>query len=104
MMQCKSLQTERKIEQMKSSNLQHRNIFDAQTKKLKDSYMTALESRNIINEVKPTMPWPPTSEYLNKKTAETLVPCSLYNFIAWTVGASEEPDVENFVQVTLSNS
>ena len=79
------------------------NIFDAQTNKLKDSYMTALELRNIINEVKPTMPWPPTSEHLNKKTAETLVPCSLHNFIAWTVGASEEPAAfENFVQVTPS--
>ena len=78
------------------------NIFDAQTNKLKDSYMTAFELRNIINDVKPTMPWPPTSEHLNKKTAETLVPCSLYNFIAWTVGASEEPDFEKFVQVTPS--
>ena len=78
------------------------NIFDAQTNKLKDSYMTTLQLRNIINEVKPTMPWPPTSEHLNKKAAETLVPCSLYNFIAWTVRASEEPVFENFVQVTPS--
>ncbi|CAB3999122.1 Hypothetical predicted protein [Paramuricea clavata] len=43
------------------------NIFDAQTNELKDSYMTAFKLRNIINDVKPTMPWPPTSEHRNKK-------------------------------------
>ncbi|KAJ8049553.1 hypothetical protein HOLleu_02339 [Holothuria leucospilota] len=67
--------------------------------KLRHSYMTALELRKTIQDVKPSMPWPPTARCLNLQTAETVVPDSLYNFLAWTVGASDEPDYENRVAV-----
>uniref|UniRef100_UPI00358E324A uncharacterized protein n=1 Tax=Myxine glutinosa TaxID=7769 RepID=UPI00358E324A len=67
---------------------------------LRNTYMTALDLRQTIREVKPTMPWPPTAEHLNLKEAEAIVPCSLYNFLAWAVGASDEPDTEKMVDVS----
>ena len=66
---------------------------------LRNAYVTALELRNEINSVKSSAPWPPTAEHLNLQAAEAVVPWRLYNFLAWTIGASEEPDVEKFVRV-----
>lgn len=76
----------------------------ANTDNLRDMYRTALELRNEINGVEPHTPWPPTAEYLNLQTVETLVPCRLYNFLAWTCGFSEDPDTEKFVKVQQSTT
>ena len=70
-------------------------------KECNESYMTALNLRNTINDIKPSIPWPPFSEHLTVKAAENIIPPSLYNFIAWTVGASEEPSLDNRVTVPL---
>ena len=56
----------------------------------RESYLTALTLRNEIEDIRPSMPWPPSSDHLTVKTAEEIVPPNLYNFLAWTVGASDE--------------
>ena len=44
-------------------------------------------------------PWPPTSENLNVTEAQTVVPLALYNLVSWIIGASEEPTLDNFVDI-----
>ena len=43
-------------------------------------------------------PWPPTSTDLNCDSAAAVVPVELYNFLAWCVGASDEPCHDCFVE------
>ena len=44
-------------------------------------------------------PWLPTSENLNVTEAQTVVPLALYNLVRWIIGASEEPTLDNFVNI-----
>ncbi|XP_061913285.1 uncharacterized protein LOC133656293 isoform X2 [Entelurus aequoreus] len=44
-------------------------------------------------------PWPPTAEDLNVSEAKSVVPVELYNFIAWIIGATEEPTLACYVDV-----
>ncbi|KAK6172497.1 hypothetical protein SNE40_016134 [Patella caerulea] len=47
-----------------------------------------------------TCPWPPTSVDLTTDAVRSEVPGVLLNFLAWTVGASEDPVLDNFVAVS----
>ncbi|XP_055957710.1 uncharacterized protein LOC130013141 [Patella vulgata] len=38
-----------------------------------------------------TCPWPPTSVDLTTDAVRSVVPAVLFNFLAWAVGASEDP-------------
>ena len=57
-------------------------------------YMTAMNLRNTIRQVKPSLLWPPTAETLNLQEAEKTAPYILYNFLVWIVGTSEELGTE----------
>lgn len=45
-------------------------------------------------------PWPPTSNDLNVRAAESIVPVELYNLLAWCIGASNEPTIAEKVSVS----
>ena len=68
---------------------------------LRDWFATALDIKAVIANVSTsTLPWPPTASDLNLDSARRIIPPKLFNFIAWIVGASEDPTDDEFVQVT----
>ncbi|PIK38209.1 hypothetical protein BSL78_24948 [Apostichopus japonicus] len=71
---------------------------------VRDSYMSSLAIRKAIQEVKTDIPWPPTKDDLKLENAEALVPHQLYNFLAWTVSASDEPNNESKVSCVDTES
>ena len=64
-----------------------------------ESFLTAMKLRSVIKNIKPNISWPPFSDDLTMKTAERIIPPCLYNFIAWTVGASDDPCLDKCVSV-----
>ena len=64
-----------------------------------ESFLTAMKLRSVIKNIKPNISWPPFSDDLTMKTAEKIIPPCLYNFIAWTVGASDDPCLDKCVSV-----
>lgn len=67
---------------------------------LHSMYISAMELKKTIQQVRPSMPWPPTAATLNLQEAERTVPPLLLNFLAWAIGASEEPDTEKMVELS----
>lgn len=65
---------------------------------LRDTFMTAME---LKRQVQSSLPWLPTAKNLNMQEAERTIPNILYNFLAWIVGASENPDTEKRVEVSV---
>ena len=63
---------------------------------LSNLYMTALNLRNTIRQVKSSLLWPPRAETLNLQDAEKTVP-----YILWIVGASEIVDTSTSVHRNL---
>ena len=43
--------------------------------------------------------WPPTGCDLTLETAASMVPTELFNFLAWSIGVSEEPELSEYVDV-----
>ena len=43
--------------------------------------------------------WPPTLSDLNVKAARAVVPVSVYNMLAWTIGISDKPTLEKYMDV-----
>ena len=66
--------------------------------------MTALHLRNHIKDIDTPTPWPPTAEHLTLRSAEAVVPAKLYNFLAWVIGASDDPNMDNKVDVKKSST
>ena len=62
-------------------------------------FNVALEIRELLRKTKGTEDWPPDAHDLTpEKTLESL-PVKLFNFVAWILGYSEEPDMEARVRV-----
>ena len=55
-------------------------------------YHTAKIIRKLVANMKPTMPWPPSSEYLDSES--TIVPDLLYNMMAWILSSQSDYSVE----------
>lgn len=56
--------------------------------------------QSIENISKKTLPWAPTSEDLTLNAAKKLIPSVLFNFIAWVVRASTDPQDDKLVEVS----
>ena len=53
--------------------------------------------REKVQEIpKLNLPWPPLASDLTMDNVQKVVPCELYNMLAWTCGFSSEP---NFTRV-----
>jgi len=72
-----------------------------QISSLRERYSTALDLKNAVMDTtnSTTLPWPPTSGDLTMDAARQIVPTMLYNFLAWVVGASDDPEGVNRVKV-----
>ncbi|XP_071821662.1 uncharacterized protein [Apostichopus japonicus] len=69
---------------------------------LRDRYSTALDLKKemLQGTASTNLPWPPTSTDLSIFAARSMVPTKLYNFLAWVVGISDEPDDKEKVKTT----
>ena len=55
---------------------------------------------NIIKECqKLDVPWPPLSADLCVQNIKDMVPTELFNFVAWILGFSKEPQIEEYVSI-----
>ena len=64
-------------------------------------FSVALEIKKLLNESKGVdVDWPPDSHDLTLQSAIRSILVKLYNFLAWTVGFSEEPLREKKVQIS----
>ena len=72
---------------------------------LRDRYATAQDLKDDIMQTRTNLPWPPTSSELTLESARTIVSSKLYNFLAWVVDASDDPEEQcsNIFSVTLQN-
>ncbi|PIK45757.1 hypothetical protein BSL78_17397 [Apostichopus japonicus] len=50
-----------------------------------------------------TTPWPPGGEDLNLDKARGIIPISIYKFLAWVIGSSNDPQEERLVTVSESD-
>ena len=66
---------------------------------LRDRYATAQDLKDDIMQTRTNLPWPPTSSELTLESARTIVSSKLYNFLAWVVGASDDPEEEEKVKI-----
>ncbi|XP_071847519.1 uncharacterized protein [Apostichopus japonicus] len=84
------------------SDLQHEQKGSCRSKgiSLSDMYFTARQLRIAVQEVHVDTAWPQTGQDLTLAIARNLVPVQLYNFLAWLIGASEEPSESERVAVS----
>lgn len=52
----------------------------------------------LLNDI-----WPPRAADLGTDVCEKIVPVAMYNVLAWITGASNEPQLDSFVDVSESN-
>ena len=61
-------------------------------------YETALELRHLVKDG-PEFDsiWPPLSVEINFSCVEKMIPPRLYNFFAWMLGKSDDPQISSYV-------
>ena len=74
--------------------------FQVDHSDLRHMYSTGIIIGNIIKECqKLDMPWPPMSTDLCLENVKDMVPPVLFNFISWILGFSDEPQINEYVQI-----
>ena len=67
-------------------------MFSPDLDLLKNLYSSAIALKTNIENVKGlSCSWPPTGSDLTMKAAEEIIPAELFNFLAWLIGASDDP-------------
>ena len=74
---------------------------DGNTKDVEACQMfnNAMEIRRILRDAKGEADWPPDSSDLNLVNSLQSIPHQLFNFIAWIVGFSDEPELQHKVSI-----
>ena len=74
---------------------------DGNTKDVEACQMfnNAMEIRRILRDAKGVADWPPDSSDLNLVNSLQSIPHQLFNFIAWIVGFSDEPELQHKVSI-----
>ena len=67
-------------------------------------FNAAMEIRRMTRESKGVDGWPPDSNDLTIDLATESIPIKLFNFVAWAVGYSDEPSVDERVMVSHGQS
>ena len=68
-------------------------------------YNAALILRQKVQEIpKLNLPWPPLASDLTMDNVRKVVPCELFNVLAWVCGFSSEPTLSEYVPVEGKNS
>ena len=74
---------------------------------LQEIYNVALALRNELESKKPVNwygSWPPVSSDITIDSVKKIVSPILYNFVAWLVGFSDEPEQSDYVQIHEKDS
>jgi hypothetical protein len=68
-------------------------------------YNAALILRQKVQEIpKLNLPWPPLASDLTMDNVQKVVPCELFNVLAWISGFSSEPTLNEYVPIKGKNS
>ena len=67
-------------------------------------FHTAMEIRKMLRESKGVDGWPPDANDMTYDLAKESIPAKLFNFIAWTVGYSDEPAMDERIVLSHSQS
>ena len=68
-------------------------------------YNAALILQNKLKEMpKLNLPWPPLASDLTLDNVKKVVPCELFNVLAWICGLSSEPTLSEYVPIEGKNS
>ena len=68
-------------------------------------YNAALILRQKVQEIpKLNLPWPPLASDLTMDNVRKVVPCELFNVLAWICGFSSEPTLNEYVPIEGKNS
>ena len=68
-------------------------------------YNAALIHRQKVQEIpKLNLPWPPLASDLTMHNVRKVVPCELFNVLAWICGFSSEPTLNEYVPIEGKNS
>lgn len=65
----------------------------------RELYLVAIYLRQILKDIRMRYVWPPTHEAFSRESVKESIPCKLFNFLAWTIGISEEALFDEFVDV-----
>lgn len=84
-------------EQMANSDSEA-DLTNTQEEVSRQVYHTAKTIQKLVANMKPTMPWPPSSEDLENETA--IVPDLLYNMMVWILSTQSEYSVERVSNIS----
>ena len=74
------------------------DLTNTQEEVSRQVYHTAKTIQKLVANMKPTMPWPPSSEDLESESAT--VPDLLYNMMAWILSTQSEYSVERVSNIS----
>ena len=75
-------------------------ISDKSLNELQILYNAPMILREKVQEIpKLNLPWPPLASDLAMDNVKKVVPCELYNMLAWTCGFSSEPALREYVPI-----
>ena len=86
---------------MDSDDEGHTNIHDTKTATLQEMYAVSLKSRNNLRDHSSSWyeNWPPFASDINVDNVKKLVPPLLFNFMAWLLGFSDDPESTGYIAV-----
>ena len=78
---------------------------NSEVNELQILYNAAMILRENVQEIpKLNLPWPPLVSDLTMDNVQKVVPCELYNMLAWTCGFSSEPTLSEYVPIEGKNN
>ena len=78
---------------------------NSEVNELQILYNAAMILHEKVQEIpKLNLPWPPLASDLTMDNVQKVVPCELYNMLAWTCGFSSEPTLSEYVPIKGKNS
>jgi hypothetical protein len=78
---------------------------NSQLNELQVLYNAALILKKKVHEIpKLDLPWPPLASDLTMTNVKKMVPCELFNTLAWICGFSSEPTLNNYVEIDHKES
>ena len=78
---------------------------NSEVNELQILYNAAMILREKVQEIpKLHLPWPPLASDLTMDNVQKVVPCELYNMLAWTCGFSSELTLSEYVPIEGKNN
>ena len=85
-------------------NKAHEAFKDEKTIPFNFFYETALQLRHLVKDGPEfDSVWPPLSVEINILSIKKMIPPRLYNFFAWMLGMSDDPQISSYVTLSRKN-